>query len=421
MSRDVAVVIPTRNRAELLDSTLAALAGQDYLDFEIVVADHGSTDSTAAIIRDWSGRLRLCHVPLSPDRRSSGWVRDEGVRRTSASTLIFLDCGMLVAKGFVRAHRDHHRTRGRVGIGMCHGYRVFGQPDWSLTPSTQVSGLQRIFEADSALRDERSGVRGLDQLNAPWVYGWGGNLSVGQELYARAGGFDRDREHTYEDIDLAYRLHAHGGQFGIVDQGWAVHLPHPSAPIGERMRATYAGWLLSYSRYRSLGMESAWLALPHPLAWRQQASEYGVRCDTMMSFLERSTATVSPTGVTASQLGIDGSALLVGGHPADASGFRYVACGRHVIESNDRVWGCAGILIPLAAGELDCVVVTDFWRYLGAASGHVRLLDRLIAEIARVGKEAIFLNATGTALPGVLTTEDLAAACNRQGLSWSLR
>jgi glycosyltransferase involved in cell wall biosynthesis len=421
MSHDVAVIIPTRDRAELLNSTLAALAGQDCPDFDIVVADHGSTDSTAEVIKNWSDRLRLCHAPLPPKRRSPGWVRDEGVRRTSASTLVFLDCGMLVPPGFVRAHRDYHKTCGRVGIGMCHGYRVLGVPDRQLPDSTRVSVLREEFEADIALRDDRSGVRAIEQLSTPWVYGWSGNLSVGHDLYARAGGFDRDREHIYEDIDLAYRLHVHGGRFGIVDQGWAVHLPHPSAAIGERMRSMYAGWLLSYSRHRSLGLESAWLALPHPLVWRQLASSYGAHCDAMMSFLEEVTDAASPARVSARQLGIDGSALLVGGHPADAARFRYVACARRDLASNDRVWGCAGILIPLSAGELDCVVVTDVWRRLRGASGRIQLLDRLIAEIARVGKEAIFLDPPGGTVPGTLTVDDLAEACSKRGLRWSIR
>src|SRR5258706_6069213 len=46
------IVIATRNRAALLDNTLAALVAQQWPRdrFEILVADNGSTDKTRAIV-----------------------------------------------------------------------------------------------------------------------------------------------------------------------------------------------------------------------------------------------------------------------------------------------------------------------------------------------------------------------------------
>jgi glycosyltransferase involved in cell wall biosynthesis len=41
-----AVVIPAYNRKATLRQTLAALSAQDYLDYELIVVDDGSTDGT---------------------------------------------------------------------------------------------------------------------------------------------------------------------------------------------------------------------------------------------------------------------------------------------------------------------------------------------------------------------------------------
>jgi hypothetical protein len=52
----VSVLMAVRNGAAYLDESLASLAAQTFEDFEIVVVDNGSTDGTAAIIREWARR-----------------------------------------------------------------------------------------------------------------------------------------------------------------------------------------------------------------------------------------------------------------------------------------------------------------------------------------------------------------------------
>jgi glycosyltransferase involved in cell wall biosynthesis len=418
----LAVVIPTRDRCDLLDATLASLANQGDRHFETVVADHGSADDTAGTVQRWSRALRITYVRLTPEPRSPGWVRDAGVRSASSDILVFLDSGMVVPATFAEAHRGHHRSVSAVGLGMCHGYRLFGHQsgDWPrLLRAHANEQLKAIIEADDELRDERFGVLNLDRLSIPWVYGWSGNLSVTRELYLKAGGFDKERAQLYEDLDLAYRLHAHGGRFGIVDEGWAVHLPHPVHSIGRRMRSIEAGWRLSYSRYRSLPLEAAWLARPDPITWRRSAADYGASSDAMARHLERSVAGAAPVEVTSAGLGLRGPTLLVGGSRENAGHFDYVACGRRDVAAEETVWGCTGVLIPLPAESLECVVVTGMWRRLGARTGRLRLVDRLISEIARVAKEAIFLD-SGQHNEGDLTPADLIAACQNQGLPWRI-
>src|SRR5690349_7095294 len=102
----------------------------------------------------------------------------------------------------------------------------------------------------------------------------------------------------------------------------------------------------------------------------------------MASLLEQIVAEATPVKATAASLGLRGPALLVGGRPDNADVFDYVACGRRDLTSSERIWGCAGILIPRPAGSLDCVVVSDIWRRLGPAGRRPSLLDRLIRDIA---------------------------------------
>lgn len=66
----VTVAIPTWNRAGLLRQTLESVLGQTLGDLEVVVADNGSTDGTAEVVRG-VGDPRVHHQPVP---RNIGFV-----------------------------------------------------------------------------------------------------------------------------------------------------------------------------------------------------------------------------------------------------------------------------------------------------------------------------------------------------------
>ncbi|HUR42277.1 MAG TPA: glycosyltransferase family A protein [Verrucomicrobiae bacterium] len=75
------VVIPTYNRAPLLRRTLSSVLAQTVAPLEVLVADDGSTDDTAAAIREFGGRvthLLLPHVGAPAAARNAGLARARG-------------------------------------------------------------------------------------------------------------------------------------------------------------------------------------------------------------------------------------------------------------------------------------------------------------------------------------------------------
>ena len=55
-SPSVSICLTTYNRSSLLPSTLDSLLGQDYGDFELIISDNCSTDSTTEICREYAAR-----------------------------------------------------------------------------------------------------------------------------------------------------------------------------------------------------------------------------------------------------------------------------------------------------------------------------------------------------------------------------
>ncbi len=85
----VGVIIPTRNRAELLRGALEALSRQTRVPDEVIVVDNGSTDHTRQVAGQFSGRLPLRY--LFEPTPGAGQARNAGIRHATSDVLAFTD------------------------------------------------------------------------------------------------------------------------------------------------------------------------------------------------------------------------------------------------------------------------------------------------------------------------------------------
>ena len=83
----VSVIIPTRNRAAFLAQALESILAQTVVPGEIIVVDDGSTDGTAALVRDFTAPVRCLHQPA----RGPAAARNLGLESASGAYIAFLD------------------------------------------------------------------------------------------------------------------------------------------------------------------------------------------------------------------------------------------------------------------------------------------------------------------------------------------
>jgi cellulose synthase/poly-beta-1,6-N-acetylglucosamine synthase-like glycosyltransferase len=81
------VIVPTYNRATLLDETLSSVFRQRFTDYEVIVADDGSTDGTSSLLDAYGERLRV----VRQSNRGPGAARNLAATAARGDYLAFPD------------------------------------------------------------------------------------------------------------------------------------------------------------------------------------------------------------------------------------------------------------------------------------------------------------------------------------------
>jgi len=104
----VSIVLPTRNRALLLQETLESLVQQSYRPLEIVVVGDGTRDNTADIIAQAKVAAGdgIDIKYLRQDRSGGPAARNLGAQHTTGEYMVFMDDDDIAAEDFIASRVD---------------------------------------------------------------------------------------------------------------------------------------------------------------------------------------------------------------------------------------------------------------------------------------------------------------------------
>lgn len=87
----VSIIIPTYNRAHLIERAIESVLHQTYQDFELIIIDDGSTDNTDDIINKFQKKDDRI-IYLKHDRNKGGSAaRNTGIKASRGEYIAFLD------------------------------------------------------------------------------------------------------------------------------------------------------------------------------------------------------------------------------------------------------------------------------------------------------------------------------------------
>jgi glycosyltransferase involved in cell wall biosynthesis len=103
----LAVIITTYNRPDALSAVMLAYQAQKDRNFEMIVADDGSTPETARIIADIqvNAEFKITHVWQEDRGFRAAAIRNRALAGTSADYIIFSDGDCIPLPDFVSQHR----------------------------------------------------------------------------------------------------------------------------------------------------------------------------------------------------------------------------------------------------------------------------------------------------------------------------
>jgi GT2 family glycosyltransferase len=239
----LSIVVLTHNRRRLLYRCLRSLLAQDWPSdqFEIIVADDGSTDGTRELVEE----LAVSHPTLRyywQQRRGVAGARNLGLRHAGGSWISFVADDYELAPDYIRTvmglfagRPDRMVVRFKVvGVGSDFGSRAgaFYQ-DLSLVRRLAVWGVNRkparIFWALASFRERATEEHGLEPA---------GGACFRREVFEQVGWFDESFQRA-EDSEFGQRLRAHGIRIFYYPQHVIRHYvePFPRAALAKAYRS----------------------------------------------------------------------------------------------------------------------------------------------------------------------------------------
>ena len=240
----ISILLATYNWPQALKLCLESLATQTDLDFEIIIADDGSTQSTTQLIDSYKNTLPITHL----------WQDDEGFRKTKilnqaiataqGDYLIFLDGDCIVQPDFVERHRQLAQkgylvTGSRVLLNEKLTQDLLSWKTWDFTQfrsqllSNRLNGqINKLLPllvklGNGSWRDYKKFV---------WRRIKGCNMACWKADAQAIGGFDETMTGWgHEDADFVFRLQRH--HIKRKSGSWSTEVFHLFHPIHDQSNA----------------------------------------------------------------------------------------------------------------------------------------------------------------------------------------
>lgn len=247
----VTVVIPARDEERNIAACLASLRALDYPRLEILVADDGSVDATAAIVREESGRTGPLHRPEivdvgnEPHPGLAEWICRKGLaiwagaRKAKGEWLLFIDADTRLKPDALWRAMALARRRGLMALSMS---------GVNINPGFWGGIMEAVLNPAIFLAISWSRVNDPARP-AAWMNGQ--FILYEKSAYFRAGGHEAIAAFISDDLALALRAKAMGIPFLFIPISAAYDFRDYAG-----LREAFRGWT------RRLAAGGAQLRLP---------------------------------------------------------------------------------------------------------------------------------------------------------------
>lgn len=177
----ISVVIPAFNEAKYLAQNLSSIVSQTYKNFELLVVDNNSSDTTAKIAKSFGAKVVTC------EKKGVGAARQAGFMKAKGTIIATTDADNILPENWLAViHKAFEKDKRMVAYGGL--FRLYSGP---LSARIAVKYfVYTVFQIDRVFSGKWSLIAQ--------------NMAVKAEAFKKVGGF-KDVQ-IGEDADLAQRL-----------------------------------------------------------------------------------------------------------------------------------------------------------------------------------------------------------------------
>lgn len=232
MSPRFSVILPVRNAESSLPATLASLRAQSFTDWEAICVEDGSTDGSAAILRE----------AAATDARI-GVVEGHGAGVSAARNL-----GAAAARGEILAFLDADDLWSPARLGVFS--QAFEHEDRPGAVYARVAFFRTDATRPGAVSSPPPGALTLGDAIGENPVCTMSNIAVTAAAFAATGGFDETMAHA-EDLEWIVRLVGAGVRIVPVDAVLTWYRTSAGG-LSTDLEAMHAGWRRAAATARRL-------------------------------------------------------------------------------------------------------------------------------------------------------------------------
>jgi len=205
------IIIPSFNRADELSELLNSMEQLDFAKeaYEVIIADDGSTDDTAELIKNYQDKNRITLKYFSQQNKGPGAARNLGMENAAGDFFIFVDSDVTVPAHWLK-EIDHGLSIEKAD--------AFGGPDTYLD---SFPALLKAINYSMTSFITTGGLRGKKGRKLAKFYPRSFNMGLSRTLQEKIGGFGNLRHG--QDIEYSSRIIRNGAKVFFAEKAFVYH------------------------------------------------------------------------------------------------------------------------------------------------------------------------------------------------------
>lgn len=121
----VSVIVPNYNHSKFLNQRIDSILNQTYQDFELIILDDCSTDSSKAIIENYSSHPKITHIVYNETNSGSTFKQwEKGIALAKGAYIWLAESDDIAEPTFLEITVDKLINNSNIGISYCQSVKI---------------------------------------------------------------------------------------------------------------------------------------------------------------------------------------------------------------------------------------------------------------------------------------------------------